>query len=74
VTAPDPAWVADITYVRLLREFVYLAVQMDVFTRSIRGWRQGRSLEGDLTLGALKGALPKSTLQIHLSDQGLQYA
>lgn len=35
---PDQVWVSDITYVRLRREFVYLAVLMDVFTRSIRGW------------------------------------
>jgi len=74
VTAPDQAWVADITYIRLLREFVYLAVLMDVFTRSIRGWRLGRSLEGELTLLALRGALLKGSPQIHHSDQGLQYA
>jgi transposase InsO family protein len=74
VTAPDQVWVADITYVRLLREFVYLAVLMDVFTRSIRGWRLGRSLEGELTLSALQGSLLKGTPQIHHSDQGLQYA
>jgi len=74
VTAPDQAWVADITYIRLRREFVYLAVLMDVFTRSIRGWRLGRSLEGELTLLALRGALLKGTPQIHHSDQGLQYA
>ena len=74
VTFPDQAWVADITYIRLRREFVYLAVLMDVFTRSIRGWRLGRGLEGDLTLLALKGALSKGTPQIHHSDQGLQYA
>ena len=74
VAYPDQAWVADITYIRLVREFVYLAVLMDVFTRSIRGWRLGRSLEGELTLSALKGALLKGTPQIHHSDQGLQYA
>lgn len=74
VAFPDQAWVADITYIRLLREFVYLAVLMDVFTRSIRGWHLGRSLEGDLTLLALKSALVKGTPQIHHSDQGLQYA
>jgi putative transposase len=74
VIAPDQVWVADITYIRLLREFVYLAVLMDVFTRSIRGWRLGCSLEGELTLSALNGALQKSQPQIHHSDQGLQYA
>ena len=74
VTAPDQAWVADITYIRLLREFVYLAVLMDVFTRSIRGWRLGRSLEGELTLLTLRAALLKGTPRVHHSDQGLQYA
>ena len=38
ITRPDHVWVADITYIRLRHEFVYLAVLMDVFTRSIRGW------------------------------------
>ena len=74
VAYPDQAWVADITYIRLVREFVYLAVLMDVFTRGIRGWRLGRSLEGELTLSALRGALLRGTPQIHHSDQGLQYA
>ncbi len=74
VTAPDQAWVADITYIRLGKEFVYPAVLRDVFTRSIRGWRLGRSLEGELTLRALRGALLKGAPQIHHSDQGLQYA
>jgi hypothetical protein len=43
-TRPDQIWVADITYVRLREEFVYLAVLMDVFTRRVRGWKLGRSL------------------------------
>jgi putative transposase len=41
VTHPDQVWVSDITYVRLGSGFVYLAVIMDVFTRSIRGWHLG---------------------------------
>jgi transposase InsO family protein len=45
-TRPDEIWVADITYVHLHREFVYLAVLMDVLTRGIRGWELGRTLEG----------------------------
>ncbi|MCI0713889.1 MAG: IS3 family transposase, partial [Chloroflexi bacterium] len=48
-TYPDHIWVADITYVRLQREFVYLAVMMDVFTRAVRGWHLSRSLSQDLT-------------------------
>ena len=57
VVRPDQVWVADITYVRLRSEFVYLAVLMDVFTRCVRGWELGRSLDQGLTLGALGRAL-----------------
>ena len=57
IIAPDRVWVADITYVRLSTEFVYLAVIMDVFTRCIRGWHMGRNLDSDLTLTALRRAL-----------------
>ncbi len=74
VVRPDQVWVADITYIRLRQDFVYLAVIMDVFTRLIRGWYLGRSLEGDLTLVALKRALKKHQPEIHHSDQGVQYA
>ena len=45
VTRPDQVWVADITYIRLREEFVYLAVVMDVFTRRVRGGELGRSLD-----------------------------
>ena len=74
ITRPDQVWVADITYIRLRREFVYLAVLMDVFTRSIRGWHLGRDLDQGLTLAALERALVVSTPEIHHSDQGVQYA
>jgi len=74
VQRPDQVWVADITYVRLKHGFVYLAVLMDVFTRAIRGWHLGRSLEQDLTLSALQKALQNRCPEIHHSDQGLQYA
>lgn len=71
---PDAVWVADITYVRLARDFVYLAVIMDVFTRCVRGWHLSRSLDRDLTLTALKRALVDHVPDIHHSDQGWQYA
>jgi len=71
---PDEVWVSDITYIRLRREFVYLAVIMDVFTRCIRGWHLGRSLDQALTLIALDRALAAGTPEIHHSDQGIQYA
>lgn len=74
VTVPDQVWVADITYVRLHQEFVYLAVVMDVFTRTIRGWHLHRSLDRSLTLTALRRALQRCLPQIHHSDQGMQYA
>lgn len=74
VTRPDQVWASDITYVRLRAEFIYLAVLMDVFTRGIRGWELGRSLEGGLTLRALRRALGRGRPEIHHSDQGVQYA
>jgi transposase InsO family protein len=74
VVRPDQVWVADITYVRLRSEFVYLAVIMDVFTRLVRGWELGRSLDQGLALGALGRALRGRRPQVHHSDQGVQYA
>jgi putative transposase len=67
---PDQVWVADITYVRVRVEFVYLAAVMDVFTRSIRGWEVSRSLDQGLTLGALRRALRRGRPEVHHSDQG----
>jgi len=74
ITRPNQVWVADITYVRLRTEFVYLAVLMDVFTRTIRGWHLSRNLDQGLTLAALERALVVATPAIHHSDQGVQYA
>ena len=74
IVRPDQVWVSDITYIRLRQEFVYLAVIMDVYTRSIRGWHLGRGLDQSLTLIALDRALADHTPEIHHSDQGIQYA
>jgi transposase InsO family protein len=74
VTRPEQVWVADITYIRLRKEFVYLAVLMDVFTRCIRGWHLGRGLDQELTLVALRRAYGHGRPGIHHSDQGVQYA
>jgi transposase InsO family protein len=74
ILRPDHVWVADITYIHLRREFVYLAVLMDVFTRSLRGWHLGRALDQNLTLAALERALAVAVPTIHHSDQGVQYA
>ena len=71
---PDQVWVADLTYIHLWEEDVYLAVIMDVFTRGIRGWHLGRSLDEELTLTALRRALDQRQPEIHHSDQGVQYA
>jgi transposase InsO family protein len=73
----DQLWVADLTYIRLAVEFVYLAVILDAFSRRVIGWALDRTLEAVLTLGALRMALaerrPKPGL-VHHSDRGVQYA
>jgi len=70
-------WVADITYIRLRTEFVYLAVVLDGFSRRVIGWALGRTLEADLAIAALRMALierqPSPGL-VHHSDRGVQYA
>ena len=74
ISHPEHVWVSDITYIRLLQGFVYLAIIMDVFTRAIRGWCLSRVLDQELTLIALRAALDTRTPEIHHSDQGVQYA
>jgi putative transposase len=74
VVRPDQVWVADITYIRLQRGFVYLAVVMDVFTRAIRGWALECDLDRGLTMAALARALRGGRPEVHHSDQGVQYA
>jgi transposase InsO family protein len=75
--AIDQLWVADLTYIRLEVEFVYLAVILDAFSRRVIGWALDRTLEDSLTLSALGMALkqrhPKPGL-VHHSDRGVQYA
>jgi putative transposase len=70
-------WVADITYIRLEAEFVYLAVVIDAFSRRVIGWALDRTLENDLPIQALRLALeqrqPAPGL-VHHSDRGSQYA
>lgn len=79
ITGLNQLWVADITYVQLLNEFVYLAVILDVFSRRCIGWNLSRNLDSQLTMGALKMALRRRrncdlTGLVHHSDQGVQYA
>jgi transposase InsO family protein len=75
--AINQLWVADITYIRLRTEFIYLAVVLDAFSRRVIGWALGRTLEAELALAALRIALverqPGPGL-IHHSDRGVQYA
>lgn len=74
VVQPDQVWVADITYIRLQQEFIYLAVVLDVFTRAVRGWCLSRQMDQQLSLTALQMALQDHKPGIHHSDQGIQYA
>lgn len=74
IVSPDQVWCGDITYIRLQREFVYLAVLMDIFTRAIRGWELARHLTEDLAKRALERALASRRPEMHHSDQGVQYA
>lgn len=70
-------WVADITYIRLAHEFVYLAVIMDAYSRRVIGWALERYLDAELTLAALRMALRAREVTpelVHHSDRGVQYA
>ena len=77
LTGLNQLWVADITYIRLRGEFVYLAVILDAFSRKVVGWELARKLTCDLTKTALERALaarqPAPGL-VHHSDRGVQYA
>jgi putative transposase len=74
VVRPDQVWCADITYIHLPKQYVYLAILLDVFTRSIRGWSLGPSLASELAVQALQAGLRQGRPEIHHSDQGVQYA
>ncbi|MDQ2842126.1 MAG: IS3 family transposase [Acidobacteriota bacterium] len=77
LTAPNQLWVADITYIRLREEFVFLAVILDAFSRRVIGWELGESLQTSLAIQALDRALADRAIPtslIHHSDQGVQYA
>lgn len=79
VTNINQLWVADITYIRLVKEFVYLAVILDVFSRKCISWVLSRDIDTHLTLNALKRALENRgdvdfSGLVHHSDRGVQYA
>jgi putative transposase len=77
-TGLDQLWVADITYVRLLEEFAYLAVVLDACSRRVIGWALDTHLQASLAIAALGMAIaarrPAPGSLIHHSDRGVQYA
>ena len=76
VSGPNQLWVADITYIHLRTEFVYLAVLLDSFSRTVIGWALGRTLQAKLPLRALEQAIAHRQPPpgvVHHSDQGVQY-
>jgi len=77
LTCTDQLWIADITYIRLREEFVFLAVILDAYSRRVIGWALDRTLEDELTLAALRMALARRIVEpglVHHSDRGSQYA
>jgi transposase InsO family protein len=77
LTNINQLWVADITYIRLDTEFVYLAVILDAYSRRVIGWALERTLEDELTMAALGMALERRIPipgLVHHSDRGVQYA
>jgi transposase InsO family protein len=77
LTGVDQLWRADITYVRLEVEFVYVAVILDAYSRRVIGWELDGTLEDSLTLAALRMALSRRAVTpqlVHHSDRGVQYA
>jgi putative transposase len=77
ITGMNQAWVADITYIRILTAFVYLAVILDVFSRKVVGWAISLRIDTELTRAALQMAIETRRPRdgcIHHSDRGVQYA
>jgi transposase InsO family protein len=77
LTGPNQLWVADLTYIRLRKEFVYMAVVLDAFSRRVVGWAFNGSLRSTVAVDALQQAMnqrkPRPGL-VHHSDRGVQYA
>ena len=78
LTGLNQLWVADITFIRLRTEFLYLAVVLDAYSRRVIGWDLGRTLQAELAIRALQMALSQRSWKaeglIHHSDRGVQYA
>jgi putative transposase len=76
VTDVNQVWVTDLTYIRVVAGFVYLAAILDVYSRKVIGWAISTSLDRKLTLAALEMAIAKRNPKpgvIHHSDRGVQY-
>jgi putative transposase len=76
-TGPDQLWVADLTYIRILSGFVYLAVILDAWSRRVVGWALSRRIDAELALAALEAAVTTREPPpgcVHHSDRGAQYA
>src|SRR6202167_2165929 len=76
LTGVNQLWVADITYIRLRVEFVYLAVVIDRYSRKVIGWALSRSLSAEVAVQALRDAVARRQPApgvVHHSDQGTQY-
>lgn len=77
VTAPNQVWVSDLTYLRTVTGFVYLAVVLDLYSRRVVGWQVSRDLDADVAVEALRRGLavrPAPAGLIHHSDRGVHYA
>jgi len=77
LTRVDQLWVADLTYIRLEQEFVYLAVILDAYSRRVIGWHLSEGLDASLAVMALRMALQQRRVGpglVHHSDRGVQYA
>jgi putative transposase len=77
LSGTDQLWRADLTYVRLREEFIYLAVILDAYSRRVIGWALDRTMGEELTLSALRMALSRRVVEpglVHHSDRGSQYA
>ena len=76
IDGTNQIWASDITYIRILNGFVYLAVILDLFSRKVIGWQISKRIDGELTLDALKMAIARRKPPrgvIHHSDRGVQY-
>jgi len=78
LTGLNQLWVADITFIRLRNEFIYLAVVLDAYSRRVIGWDLARTLQAELAVRALEMALSQRSWKaeglIHHTDRGVQYA